>query len=73
MRTTVVIPDEVIVRVRRLAGDVPLSQFVRQSVVDRVARLERERLLGEMEAGYAAEAVEPSLDPAWGAIETEGW
>ena len=72
MRTTVVIPDEVIGEIRRLAGDVPLSRFVRESVVDRIRRLEREMLVREMEAGYRAEAERPSIDPEWSAIETEG-
>ncbi len=72
MRTTVVIPDDVIHEIRKLAGDVPLSRFVRESVVDRIRRLEREMLVREMEAGYRAEAERPSIDPAWSTTETEG-
>ncbi len=72
MRTTVVIPDDVIHAIRELAGDVPLSRFVRESVIERVGRLEREMLVRVMEAGYRAEAEEPSLDAGWSAIETEG-
>lgn len=33
----------------------------------------RARLLRDMEVGYAEEAADPSLDPSWTEIETEGW
>jgi hypothetical protein len=72
MRTTVVIPDELMDEVRRFAGGVPLSRFVRESVAERVDRLKREQLAAEMEEGYRAEAEDPSLDSEWANVETDG-
>ncbi|NOZ78549.1 MAG: hypothetical protein GXP48_05110 [Acidobacteria bacterium] len=72
MRTTVVIPDEVVDEVRKLVGNVPLSRFVRESVIERLQRLQRETLAAEMVAGYQAEARRPSLDPEWSTTEAEG-
>jgi hypothetical protein len=56
-----------------VAGEGAVSGFVRDAVVDRLDALRREALAAEMEAGYRAEAEDPSLDPEWEAIETEGW
>ena len=33
----------------------------------------REKLAREMQRGYKAEAEDSSLDPAWDALEIEGW
>ena len=72
-RTTVVIPDEVLEEVRLVSGEGGVSGFVRDAVVYRLDTMKRERLVREMEAGYRAEAEEPSLDPEWQGVETEGW
>ncbi|MCD4750748.1 MAG: hypothetical protein K8R59_15355 [Thermoanaerobaculales bacterium] len=72
MRTTVIIPDELVEEVGRLAAGEPLSRFVRESVAERVARLKREQLLRDMEAGYRAEARDPSLDSEWENLEVDG-
>ena len=72
MRTTVVIPDEIIGEVRKVAGDVPLSRFVRESVVERLGRLQRQALVSTMAEGYRAEAESTSLDSEWSVVEIEG-
>ena len=72
MRTSVVIPGDLIERVRRSAGTGSLSAFVREAVRERVDRIEYERLAQEMEQGYRSEARDSSLDPEWGITETEG-
>jgi hypothetical protein len=72
-RTTVVIPDDILDEVRRVAGESSVSGFVRDAVVYRLDAVKRELLVREMEAGYRAEAEEPSLDPEWQGVETEGW
>jgi len=58
--------------VGRLAHGVPLSQFVRESVAERVERLKREQLTREMAQGYEAEAREPSLESGWDSLEVDG-
>lgn len=73
MRTTIALPDDLYQAATHYVGDRSFSQFVREAVESYVDRLERERLAREMEEGYRAEAASPSLDPAWSAIETEGW
>lgn len=72
MRTTIVLPDQVIEEVREHIGAGSLSGFVREAVELRLAALRRASLIREMETGYAAEAEAPSLDPEWSEIETEG-
>lgn len=72
MRTTVIIPDELVEEVGRLAAGEPLSRFVRESVAERVARLKREQLIRDMEEGYRAEACDPSLDSEWENVEVDG-
>jgi mRNA interferase MazF len=72
MRTTVVLPDEVVDEVRRQIGGGSLSGFVREAVQHRLQQIKRRTLEQAMEAGYRAEAKAPSLDDAWTAIETEG-
>lgn len=72
MRTTVVIPDDVVAALREHIGEGSLGRFVREALDYRLAALRRESLVREMEAGYAAEAETPSLDPEWIEVETEG-
>ena len=72
MRTTITIPDSLAQEAQELTGGRALSEFVREALRDRVARLKREELARKMEEGYLAEAEELSLDPEWRAIEVEG-
>ncbi|MCP4896768.1 MAG: hypothetical protein GY906_07295 [bacterium] len=72
MRTSVIIPDDIIAEVRRLGGDVSISRFIRESVQHRLEELKRQALLAEMEVGYRAELDSASLDPEWTDIEVEG-
>ena len=72
MRTTVTLPDDLAREVGELAEGRSLSELIREALRDRVERLKRDRLAYELEEGYRAEAEEPSLDPAWSAVETEG-
>ena len=73
MRTTISIPDDVAEKLRAHVGEGSLSGFIREAVEYRLSALRREAMVREMEAGYRAEAEEPSLDPEWTDIEVEGW
>jgi metal-responsive CopG/Arc/MetJ family transcriptional regulator len=73
MRTTITLPDDLVEQARELGGARSLSEFAREALRERVERLRSERLAREMEEGYRTEAEDPSLDPEWAAIETEGW
>ncbi len=72
MRTSVVLPDDLIRRVRGSGETCSMSAFVREAVREKIARMEYERLAQEMEHGYRMEAREPSLDPEWEITELEG-
>lgn len=72
MRTTITLPDDLVKRARELGGGRPLSELAREALQERVERLQRERLAETMDEGYRAEAEDPSLDPEWSTIETEG-
>lgn len=73
MRTTISIPDDIANRLRNHIGDESLSGFIREAVEYRLDALSREAMVRELEAGYRAEAEQPSLDPEWNDIEVEGW
>lgn len=71
MRTTVVLPDDILSQIRKHQGASSLSGFVRESVEYRLEALDKELLVREMEEGYRAESEDPSLDPEWSEVETE--
>ncbi len=73
MRTTVIIPDQAVLEIRRLATARSLSEFVREAVDQRLEELRRRELVAAMEEGYRAEAVDPSLPDGWADIESETW
>lgn len=73
MRTTISIPDDIAEKLRVHIGEGSLSGFIREAVEYRLNALGREAMVREMDAGYRAEAEEPSLDPEWTDIEVEGW
>jgi predicted CopG family antitoxin len=72
MRTTISIPDEIYSEARQVMGPRPFSEFASEAIQTRIHQLKREQLAREMDAGYQAEAVNPSLDPEWSTVETEG-
>lgn len=71
MRTTITIPDDLAREARELAGGRSLSQLARDALREAVERLKAERLARELDEGYRAEARDPSLDPAWTAVDSE--
>lgn len=73
MRTTVTLPDPLFRQAKQLSEGGSFSEFVRQAISERVARVRRETMARDMDAGYQSEASEPSLDPEWTDLETEGW
>ncbi len=72
MRTTVILPDDLVQKARRASPNSSLSAFVRNAIAERLSRLERECLALAMEKGYRQEAEAPSLDPEWEVTEVEG-
>ena len=73
MRTTVTLPDDLLLEARPFVEGRSLSQFIREAIRGHVERLRHEKLARDMSEGYRHEAESPSLDPAWDAVETEGW
>ncbi len=73
MRTTVIIPDDIIEEIQRMTAGSSMSGFIREAVVYRLDYLRHGVMAREMAEGYRAEAVDPSLDPEWNVIEAEGW
>ncbi|HEX4952992.1 MAG TPA: ribbon-helix-helix domain-containing protein [Thermoanaerobaculia bacterium] len=73
MRTSISIPDPLFEQARRLAGGRAFSDFVREALERQVRELERQLLGRQLEEGYQSESGAPSLDPAWEAVEVEGW
>lgn len=72
MRATITIPDDLAQEVKGLSGGRPLSEFTRAALRERVDRLKRARVARELDEGYRSEAEDPSLDPEWAGLETEG-
>ncbi len=73
MRTTITIPDDLARDAQQFLDGRAFSDFARESIARHVSELKRAGLAQEMREGYRAESEDPSLDPAWTAIETEGW
>lgn len=71
MRTTITIPDDLAREARDLADGRSLSHLARDALREAVDRLKAERLARELDEGYRSEAQNPSLDPAWTAVESE--
>lgn len=72
MRTTISITDSLYAEAREVAGARSFSDFASEAIHERVLLLKRKQLENEMEDGYRAEAVAPSLDPDWSSFEVEG-
>ncbi len=72
MRTTISLPDEVYDAAMELAGARPFSDFASEAIQARVFEARRERFTREMDEGYRAEAITPSLDGEWAQIEVDG-
>lgn len=73
MPATITIPDDLYTQVKNQTRDQSVADFVQKALRESLEQLRKEELAREMEAGYQAEAENPSLDPAWSQIETEGW
>ena len=49
-----------------------ITVIIPDVLVEEIGRLKREELVVEMEAGYEAEAREPSLESGWDKVEMDG-
>jgi hypothetical protein len=74
VRTTIYLSDELDARLRRLVPSRGLNRFINDVVSEKVAALEKERLVAEMREGYiATRSDRESLDEDWEAATLEEW
>jgi hypothetical protein len=73
-RTTIYIDDELLERARQFVPARGLSSLLNELLAERIAALEREKIIAEMREGYIAtreERREVARD--WEAVALEGW
>lgn len=74
VRTTIYLSDELDARLRRLVPSRGLNRFINDVVNEKVAALEKERLVAEMREGYiATRGDRESLNEDWDAATLEEW
>ena len=74
VRTTINLDPEVLARARQLVPERGLSRFINDTLNEKMAQLERQRIEAAMKEGYIATRQERAeLDEDWAAIDGEGW
>ena len=74
VRTTIQIDEGLMARIRPLVGPRKLNRFINDTLAEKVASLEQQRILELMKEGYLAERIEQAeLIDDWAVTETEGW
>jgi hypothetical protein len=73
-RTTVNLDEQVLTRLRDYVPERGLSRFINETLSEKVALLERERLEAAMKEGYLATRKDRSqLNADWEVVDGEGW
>ncbi len=68
------LPEELVARLRSEVSERARSAFVADAVSRRLAELERERLIADLDEGYRVTAGEAAtINQEWEAATLEGW
>jgi metal-responsive CopG/Arc/MetJ family transcriptional regulator len=74
MRTTLVLDDNLMARVKNVVPPRKLSQFVNRLLEEKIQEMEKRELLAEMKQGYiATRENRRELNREWDAILAEKW
>jgi metal-responsive CopG/Arc/MetJ family transcriptional regulator len=74
VRMSITIPEELAQKLDQVAGSRKKSEFIAESLEERIKKMEEEKLQNELAEGYRAQKDESlSIAEEFGAVDLEGW
>ena len=74
VRMSITIPEELAQKLDQVAGSRKKSEFITESLKERIKKMEEEKLQRELAEGYKAQKDESlSIAEEFGAVDLEGW
>jgi metal-responsive CopG/Arc/MetJ family transcriptional regulator len=74
VRMSITIPEELAQKLDQVAGSRKKSEFIAESLEERIKKMEEEKLQNELAEGYRAQKDEGlSIAEEFGAVDLEGW
>jgi metal-responsive CopG/Arc/MetJ family transcriptional regulator len=74
VRMSITIPEELALKLDQVAGSRKKSEFITESLKERIQKMEQEKLQGELAEGYEARKAESlSLAEEFEPVDLEGW
>jgi metal-responsive CopG/Arc/MetJ family transcriptional regulator len=74
VRMSITIPEELAQKLDQVAGSRKKSEFITESLKERIKKMEEEKLQNELAEGYKARKTESlSIAEEFGAVDLEGW
>ena len=74
VRMSITIPEELAQKLDQVAGSRKKSEFIAESLIERIKKMEEEKLQNELAEGYKAQKDESlSIAEEFGAVDLEGW
>jgi metal-responsive CopG/Arc/MetJ family transcriptional regulator len=74
VRMSITIPEELAQKLDQVAGSRKKSEFITESLKERIKKMEEEKLQNELAEGYKAQKDESfSIAEEFGAVDLEGW
>ena len=71
---SITIPEELAQKLDQVAGSRKKSEFIAESLEERIKKMEEEKLQNELAEGYRAQKDESlSIAEEFGAVDLEGW
>ena len=71
---SITIPEELAQKLDQVAGSRKKSEFITESLKERIKKMEEEKLQNELAEGYKAQKDESfSIAEEFGAVDLEGW
>ena len=74
VRMSITIPEELAQKLDQVAGSRKKSEFIAESLKERIKKMEEEELQRELAEGYKAQKDESlSMAEEFGAVDLDGW
>jgi metal-responsive CopG/Arc/MetJ family transcriptional regulator len=74
VRMSITIPEELAQKLDQVAGSRKKSEFITESLIERIKKMEQEKLQKELAEGYKARKVESlKIAEDFESVDLEGW
>ena len=74
VRMSITIPEELAQKLDQVAGSRKKSEFITESLIERIKKMEEEKLQNELAEGYKVRKAESlSIAEEFGEVDLEGW